>query len=159
MVDMFCFDKYCRFQSLCTSKLENTWFNHMRALAPPPRSTFWVADMSLTSLFSLLKLSLVVAQDESTFSEGNSTTNWGTHTWYTHVSGYSSVNLAGRWSSNKYKIGTAFWPNASFGCVSHFCYLDGCNISPENLRHVCFSCFHDIFEGTLLRKFLSSGLK
>ena len=43
----------------------------MRALAPP-RSTFWVADMSLTSLFSPLKLSLVVAlQHESTFSEGN----------------------------------------------------------------------------------------
>ena len=26
----------------------------------------------------------------------------------------------------------------SFGCVSHFFYLDGCNMSTENLRHFCF---------------------
>ena len=50
----------------------------------PPRSTFWVADMSLTSLFLLLILSLVGAvvalQQESTFSEGNAATKQRTHT-------------------------------------------------------------------------------
>jgi hypothetical protein len=49
--------------------------------------------------------------------------------------------------------------NARFECVFLFFTFDWCNISPQNLRQFYLSCCQDVFEVTLVRKFLSSRLK
>ena len=105
----------------------------------PRRSTVWVPNRSLTSLFSLFILTLVVALQQFCvpFQQGMALQN------NVHMSYYTFFFL--------YKFGTALackvWIWFSFRF--DWCYL----------KHSFLSCFQNVFEGTLVRKLLSSKLK